>query len=537
MSLSNRGSWRRKSYSENNDNRKNNRSHRPRSRSTTCLVKNNNLGEDPQYPRLVMLGNKQVGKTSLVTQYISNKFDSSYSPTIEDIHWKTVRIEDEAQTIEIVDLSGNQAYTFLSIPHIKRGAVFMLVFSYDDRESFLILKDILGHISTLKQQKITQLSIVICGNKCDVPESSRKVSVDEVKYFCKSSNLDFFEVSAKENLAVDKTFRHLLQHWREKERNLANSSYKLAIKSVSQTFKKKISNNETFYNSSKNNSSSANSSNQDASSLYHNSGNSSNIINNNNTSIRSINEDTSNDDFSDNNRSHNNNNSNNNNSSFRRKMYSNDNYHSQISINNSINSISEYGSDGDHNNMEIPFQVNNDDELDYIFVGFETEDNTPIESNNSLCLPRARSKSSKSLPRVRPTRGRSRSFPHNLSSYHPNPTSLETQSETNIVNWKGKKIRENKIKPISTFSSLNSTESKVKPVSSSGSLRSADSKLKHSSSSSSSNSFKSKSTTFSPTESDDELDENNRQGDSFRRNFDLMLHAVSKKLNLLTMEV
>ncbi|XP_017792018.1 PREDICTED: uncharacterized protein LOC108574032, partial [Habropoda laboriosa] len=60
--------------------------------------------------RLVMLGSARVGKTAIVARFLSNKFEESYTPTIEDFHRKLYRIKGEVHQLDLLDTSGNHPF-------------------------------------------------------------------------------------------------------------------------------------------------------------------------------------------------------------------------------------------------------------------------------------------------------------------------------------------------------------------------------------------------------------------------------------------
>eukprot|EP00121_Abeoforma_whisleri_P014045 Awhi_evm1s12955 len=199
--------------------------------------------EDPQYTKILLLGDSQVGKTSITNQFISNKFSHSYQPTIEDSHWKTIKIENEAQTIEITDSGAD--YLALTLPNIIRADAFMIVFSFEDRNSFERISFYLEKLKIMKGKKLSEIPIVICGNKSEGKKKNMRVSLSEAKSFCKASSLDFFEVSALENSNIQSAYRQLICNWRTLDKeNDPNSPVPLALlkfKSVSQTFRRRRS--------------------------------------------------------------------------------------------------------------------------------------------------------------------------------------------------------------------------------------------------------------------------------------------------------
>lgn len=60
--------------------------------------------------RLVLLGSSKVGKTSIVSRFLENRFDDKYTPTIENFHRKIYRIRGEAYRLDLLDTSGNNPF-------------------------------------------------------------------------------------------------------------------------------------------------------------------------------------------------------------------------------------------------------------------------------------------------------------------------------------------------------------------------------------------------------------------------------------------
>jgi len=60
--------------------------------------------------RLVLVGSSKVGKTSIVSRFLDNRFEDQYTPTIENFHRKVYRIRGEAYRLDILDTSGNDPF-------------------------------------------------------------------------------------------------------------------------------------------------------------------------------------------------------------------------------------------------------------------------------------------------------------------------------------------------------------------------------------------------------------------------------------------
>jgi small GTP-binding protein len=93
--------------------------------------------------KVVLVGESGVGKTSIITRYISNSFKSQQLPTTgANFVSKTVILEDENQSIkfELWDTAGQERYRSLARVFYKNAAVCVLVYDITRKSSFEELK-------------------------------------------------------------------------------------------------------------------------------------------------------------------------------------------------------------------------------------------------------------------------------------------------------------------------------------------------------------------------------------------------------------
>ncbi|KAM9747421.1 dexamethasone-induced Ras-related protein 1 isoform 2-T2 [Dama dama] len=60
--------------------------------------------------RMVVLGSSKVGKTAIVSRFLTGHFEDAYTPTIEDFHRKFYCIRGEIYQLDILDTSGNHPF-------------------------------------------------------------------------------------------------------------------------------------------------------------------------------------------------------------------------------------------------------------------------------------------------------------------------------------------------------------------------------------------------------------------------------------------
>uniref|UniRef100_A0A8D0W282 Ras related dexamethasone induced 1 n=1 Tax=Sus scrofa TaxID=9823 RepID=A0A8D0W282_PIG len=166
--------------------------------------------------RMVVLGSPKVGKTAIVSRFLTGRFEDAYTPTVEDFHRKFYRIRGEVYQLDILDTSGNHPFPAMRRLSILTGDVFILVFSLDNRDSFeevqRLKQQILDTKSCLKNKtkKNVDVPLVICGNKGD-RDFHREVERREIEQLVGADSrcCAYFEISAKRNSSLDQMFRAL----------------------------------------------------------------------------------------------------------------------------------------------------------------------------------------------------------------------------------------------------------------------------------------------------------------------------------------
>ncbi|XP_078414815.1 dexamethasone-induced Ras-related protein 1 [Cetorhinus maximus] len=165
--------------------------------------------------RMVILGSSKVGKSAIVSRFLSGKFEDQYTPTIEDFHRKFYSIRGDVYQLDILDTSGNHPFPAMRRLSILTGDVFILVFSLDNQDSFeevhRLKQQIVETKSCLKNKTKENIDvpIVICGNKSD-RDFYREVPRERIQQLLDGdSKCAYFEISAKRNANVDEMFQAL----------------------------------------------------------------------------------------------------------------------------------------------------------------------------------------------------------------------------------------------------------------------------------------------------------------------------------------
>ncbi len=158
--------------------------------------------------QLLIIGDSTVGKTSMLTRYVENKFNSQFLATAGiDFFTKDEIFNNKKVRIKVWDTAGQERYKSLTNAFFRNAQGVILVFDVNKAETFENLKYWLQSINLSLGEKIEIKKIVI-GNKIDLP---REVSKEEAESFSRENGVTYFEASAKLNQGISEGIRFLAE--------------------------------------------------------------------------------------------------------------------------------------------------------------------------------------------------------------------------------------------------------------------------------------------------------------------------------------
>ena len=168
--------------------------------------------------KVVTLGSTSVGKTTLVTRWMEDRFESRFNPTITaGFQVQSIEYEDQCYSLQIWDTAGQDTYRETTSFYCRDARAVLVVFDLTQRSSF---DDLPGWISLLKEGCSVTPPIIIVGNKTDLACSgSRAVEAAEAQEFATENGAEYFETSAYTGMGVDDAFNQLIVCACEKRNN------------------------------------------------------------------------------------------------------------------------------------------------------------------------------------------------------------------------------------------------------------------------------------------------------------------------------
>eukprot|EP00123_Amoebidium_parasiticum_P012308 comp21269_c0_seq1/m.29009 comp21269_c0_seq1/g.29009 ORF comp21269_c0_seq1/g.29009 comp21269_c0_seq1/m.29009 type:complete len:208 (-) comp21269_c0_seq1:545-1168(-) len=156
--------------------------------------------------KLVFLGEQSVGKTSLITRFMYDTFDSTYQATIGiDFLSKTMYLEDRTLRLQLWDTAGQERFRSLIPSYIRDSSVAVVVYDITNRTSFL---QTTKWIEDVRTERGNDVIIILVGNKTDLGEK-RQVTKEEGEGKARELNVMHIETSAKAGHNVKQLFRQV----------------------------------------------------------------------------------------------------------------------------------------------------------------------------------------------------------------------------------------------------------------------------------------------------------------------------------------
>ena len=159
--------------------------------------------------KIVLLGDSGVGKTCLISRFISGQFDANVNST-NGASYASKKVDypqlGKSLVLDIWDTAGQEKYKSLTKFFYKDAAMIILVYDITRKESYDNLKNY--WYKEIQEYGEKDIVLGIAGNKSDLYDDEA-VSEKEAREFAKSINAIFALTSAQNNSGVNKLFEDI----------------------------------------------------------------------------------------------------------------------------------------------------------------------------------------------------------------------------------------------------------------------------------------------------------------------------------------
>ena len=158
--------------------------------------------------KLVLIGDSGVGKTNILSRYISNEFSLASQPTVGvEFGSKIIKKHDKSIKLQIWDTAGQERYKSITNAYYKGSKGAFVVYDISRKSTF---ENVDKWIDELKENATEDVHIMLVGNKTDL-EDKREVQTEDVKKKAEQYKVAFCETSALKGKNIEEAFDNLVE--------------------------------------------------------------------------------------------------------------------------------------------------------------------------------------------------------------------------------------------------------------------------------------------------------------------------------------
>ena len=170
--------------------------------------------------KIVVIGDINVGKTSILSRFRYGSFEPAYMPTLGiDFFSKNLFYEDKTIRLILWDTAGQERFRSLIPSYLKNADCIIIVYDITNKDSFYSLNH---WLNSAKQNTVEGTIFIICGNKIDLKDK-RVITNEEINEFIHKHNLTYIECSAQSGKGIKELFNTIAKNLGES--NFAKSEY------------------------------------------------------------------------------------------------------------------------------------------------------------------------------------------------------------------------------------------------------------------------------------------------------------------------
>ncbi len=160
--------------------------------------------------KINLIGDSNVGKTSIIHQFIKKTFINSVCTIGIECYRKKIKIEEYIFNLNIWDTAGQEIYRNLTKNSIRGVDILMLVFDVTNRNTFNNLEYWYNEIKNIID--LNTITFCLIANKIDLVEK-QQVFYEEYYKYSNLKNAQLFETNAKDYNLVNQVFENSVESY------------------------------------------------------------------------------------------------------------------------------------------------------------------------------------------------------------------------------------------------------------------------------------------------------------------------------------
>ncbi|HME51930.1 MAG TPA: Rab family GTPase [Candidatus Lokiarchaeia archaeon] len=156
--------------------------------------------------KVVVVGDQEVGKTSLLLKYSKNTFQENYKPTLgADFIIKEEKLDNEDEFhLYLWDLAGHPSFSILRQYYMHGANGALVCFALNSNGTFDSVENWLKDVYRVRPQKIP---VILVGTKSDIDQ---EVDQEKIDNFCAENDLVFMTTSSKTGDNIREVFLKMI---------------------------------------------------------------------------------------------------------------------------------------------------------------------------------------------------------------------------------------------------------------------------------------------------------------------------------------
>ena len=162
--------------------------------------------------KIVVVGESGVGKTSIVSRFVFNTFDEEVHTSLASYYSSKILKFSDGNILKfnLWDTAGQEKFRSITQLFYKDAKVAILVYDITRQNSYDELIDY--WFNKVKENTSPDAIIVLAANKSDLIEKE-EVNENNARKFAEEMKIDFFSISAKDNLRIEDLFIQIAKRY------------------------------------------------------------------------------------------------------------------------------------------------------------------------------------------------------------------------------------------------------------------------------------------------------------------------------------
>ena len=162
--------------------------------------------------KVVLVGDSDVGKTFLNSQYINSQLPRNQTHTIgAQFASKVVPLQSSPAKVMLWDTAGQERYRSVVLTHCRKAVGVLVVYDITRESTF---QSVMRWVEEVRSQADPNVVLMLVGNKRDLVEEDpamRTVAVETAQALANSQGMLYREVAAVSGIDVNEAFQVLLE--------------------------------------------------------------------------------------------------------------------------------------------------------------------------------------------------------------------------------------------------------------------------------------------------------------------------------------